>query len=119
VRQYLLRGEAELRRAAALVLALNPEKVWRLEIKQHVARRTISQNKLYFAILTEIANETGSSVEEMHEAMKRKFLPTTVVTVGDEEIPVTARSSKLAKDAFSEYVEKVIAFAATELAIRI
>ena len=119
MRQYLARSEADLRKIAALVLSLNPQKPWRVEVKQHQEKRTLSQNKLYFAVLTEMANETGHTKEEMHEAMKRKFLPTTVITLADEEIPVTAQSSKLAKDEFSKYVEKVIAFASSDLGIMV
>ena len=80
-------------------------------------RRTLSQNKRYWAAVTELARETGHSKDEMHEAMKRKFLETVIVNLGDEEIPVTASSAKLGKEIFSEYMEQVIAFAATEFGI--
>lgn len=112
-------GEASLRKVAGIILGLNPKVEWRIDIHRYQPRRTISQNKLYFAVLTAMAEETGSTKEEMHEAMKRKLLPTKILELGDEEIPVTASTAKMEKRAFSEYVEKVIAFAATELGIQV
>ena len=117
MRAYVARGPAQLQKAADVIRSLNPEKVWQVEIGLYQEKRTLSQNKLYFAVITEMARETGHSKAEMHAAMKRKFLPPAIVTVADEEIIVPAESSKLGKQKFSEYVEQVIAFAVSELGL--
>lgn len=113
----IARSRLQLEKAAHTVAQLNPEKQWRIEITRHQERRTLSQNKRYWAAITELARETGHSKDEMHEAMKRKFLEPVIVNLGDEEIPVTASSAKLGKQIFSEFMEQVIAFAASEFGI--
>ena len=114
---WIAKSRVHLEKAAESVARLNPEKHWRIEVVRHQERRSLSQNKRYWAAITELARETGHSKDEMHEAMKRKFLEPVIVNLGDEEIPVTASSAKLGKQIFSEFMEQVIAFAATEFGI--
>ena len=109
-------GAASLRKVADVIAALNPKVEWRIDIRRHIARRTLSQNKLYFAILTEMANETGHTKEELHEIMKKKFLEPKVVDLVGEEYPVWSSSDK-DKAVFAEFVDRVIVFAAQELGI--
>ena len=108
-----------MQKVASIIAALNPKVEWRIDIRRHVGRRTLSQNKLYFAVLTEMANETGHTKDEMHDAMKTKFLPQQVIELAGEEVYIPGSSAKLDKAMFAEYVEKVIAFAATELGIQV
>jgi len=119
VTQKVAYGEASLQKVASIIAALNPKVEWRIDIRRHVGRRSLSQNKLYFAVLTEMANETGHTKDEMHDAMKTKFLPQQVVSVAGEDVYIPASSAKLDKMAFAEYVDKVIAFAASELGIQV
>lgn len=119
MKQYVVQGQPQLQRVADLIRSLSPDKPWSIEVKRHQERRTLSQNKLYFAILTEIERETGNDKEAIHEAMKKKFLPPQTVTLGDEEVMVPGSSAKCGKQAFSEFVEKVCAFAATELGLTV
>ncbi len=117
MRRYIAIGTQQLQRAADTIRALNPKRPWRIEITQHQAKRTLSQNKLYFSILTEMANETGYTKDEMHDIMKTKLLPPQVVSLADEEITIPATTTTLGKKEFSDYVDRVCAFAATELGI--
>ena len=110
-------GAASLRKVGEIVAGLNPKFAWRIEIARHQERRTLSQNKRYWAAVMELANETGYSKDEMHEALKRKFLPPVMVELGAEMIEVPASSAKLGRQVFSDYMERVIAFAATEFGI--
>jgi hypothetical protein len=119
VTQKVAYGEASLQKVASIIAALNPKVEWRIDIRRHIGRRTVSQNKLYFAVLTEMANETGHTKDEMHDAMKTKFLPQQVVNLGGEEVYIPSSSAKLDKATFTEYVEKVMAFAASELGIQV
>ena len=118
MRQMVARGRQQLESAARLIAGLSPEKPWRIEVARHRERRTLSQNKRYWVAVTELANETGHSKDEMHEALKLKFLPPVMVQVGDDEvIAVPASSAKLDRKIFADYMERVIAFAATEFGI--
>lgn len=111
------RGADELERAAAVVRGLNPARQWRITIAQHRERRSPEQNALLWAIYGEIAKETGNDAEDIHEAMKFRFLPPIQIEIGGEAIPVPPSSRKLDTHQFSQFVEQVQAFAASELGI--
>lgn len=117
MRTLLPRGPVELDRAANVIRGLNPTKPWRITIAQYHEKRSPEQNRLLWAIYTEIAKETGNDPEMIHEAMKARFLPPVSVRLGDDEISVTGSSAKLDTMEFSQFVEKVTAFAASELGI--
>ncbi len=119
MRKYVANGVAQLQKVADMVRGLNPKRPWRIEITQHQAKRTVSQNKLYWAVIMEMADETGYAKDEMHEAMKMKFLPPSVITVAENEIVIPASTTLLGKKDFAGYVDKVIAFAAMEMGITV
>ena len=104
---------------AAVILALNPDKAWRVELTQHQERRTVSQNKLLWSIYTEIASETGHTAEEIHEFCKAKFLPRRIVSFDGEDTEIVGSTAILDKPAFSEYVERVASWAAQEFGITV
>ena len=117
MRQFITRSEANLRSVAALLLGLNPSKAWRVEIAQHQERRTVSQNKLLWAIYTEIASETGHTSDEIHEFCKVKFLPKRIVSFDGVDTEITGSTALLDKPAFTEYVERVTAWASSEFGV--
>jgi hypothetical protein len=117
MRTFVCRGPDQLAAAAKAVAGLNPDKPWRIVIAPYRARRSHEQNALLWAIYGEIARETGNDTETIHEAMKARFLDPVVVKLGDEPISVTGSSRKLDVKEFSEFVERVQAFAASELGI--
>lgn len=114
---YVLRGKHQLESAATFIVGLAPDRPWRLEVVQHRAKRSPEQNKLLWAIYTRMAEGTGHTAEEIHEAMKVKFLPPQFIQIGDESVKVPASSSRLDTKQFSDFVEQVQMFAATELGI--
>lgn len=112
-----VRKPADLERAAQMIATLPPNKKWQIEVKEWRGKRTNAQNRLLWVIYTAIAKATGHTPEEVHEAMKAKFLPPRVIELAGE--PVTIPPSTTATDVpeFSEYVERVVSFAATELGV--
>lgn len=112
MKTYLCRGASQLQQMADVIRALGPQEPWEVEVRPYKVKRTGAQNKLLWAIYTEIAAETGHTPEEIHEAMKAKFLPRRVVTVGNEELVVLGSSAKLDVKEFSDFVEQVQMFAA-------
>ena len=73
--------------------------------------RTLSQNRYYFGVVVAIlAEEFGYEIEEMHEALKWKFLrkheDTALVTVGS--------TAKLSIGEFCDYIDTVTRWAAQE-----
>ena len=115
--QYVARGQQQLRDLAKLVFGLSPDKPWRVEITPHRAKRSGEQNKLLWALYTEIAKGTGHTAEEIHEALKIKLLPRRQITVGDQVLVIPGSTTKLDTSEFSDYVERVQAWAATECGI--
>lgn len=119
MRKHLAHGQGQLQRVADVVRNLNPAKPWRIEITQHQAKRTVPQNKLLWCIYTEIANETGHTSEEIHEYCKAKFLPRRIVSFDGVDTEVVGSTALLEKPAFSEYVERVASWAATDFGITV
>jgi hypothetical protein len=111
------RGSVELTRAADVIRGLTPDKPWRILLVPYRAKRSPEQNNLLWALYTQMAEGTGHTAEELHEAMKRKFLPPKHIQVGEEVIAVPGSTAGLDVREFSEYVERVQEFAASELGV--
>lgn len=83
--------------------------------------RTLLQNNYLWGVVYEyIANDTGLDVEEIHEEMKERFLPRFFEK--DEagvERPLEKSTTRLSTKEFTVYIEKVRAWAGTELGINI
>ena len=82
-----------------------------LTIRKERHLRSLSQNKYYWGVIIEILSDNfGYDKEEMHEALKFKFLKkyndTDLVTVGS--------TSKLSTAEFTKYIDEIIRWASTE-----
>lgn len=117
MRQIVARNAGELARAADVVRGLTPQKPWRITLSPYRAKRSHEQNALLWAIYTEMCKGTGHTPEELHEAMKKKFLPPRFIEVGDESIPVVGSTAGMDIQEFSNFLEQVQAFAAAELGV--
>ena len=83
------------------------------------AKRSHAQNAYLWHVYTVIATHTGHSTEEIHQAMKYRFLPRHFVTVDGQESPVTKSTTRLTVAEFSDYVRRVESFAQQELGIEL
>lgn len=72
--------------------------------------RNNEQNAMLWAILNQIALDTGNDVEELHEFFKNKFLSKTVEYEKLWEQKVVWSTTRLTTKQFSEYIEKIILF---------
>lgn len=90
--------------------------------------RSIQQNKFYWAILNVIANQANVggqrwSADAWHELFKRQFLPRKVkkTKVAGKKRPVVSvtlgSTTELSIKRMGEYLEKLIAFAVTDLGV--
>jgi len=82
-----------------------------LTIRKERHTRSLSQNKYYWGVIIQILSDYfGYDKEEMHEALKFKFLKrhedTDLVTVGS--------TAKLSTAGFTEYIDDIIRWASTE-----
>lgn len=89
---------------------LDTSKDWKITIEEWSCSRTISQNKMYWDLLTEIGKYLGYSSEEMHSLMAYKYL-SYKSNVMDKEITVIPSTTKLNVKEFSNYISQVKSFA--------
>lgn len=117
LRAVIMRNDDDKSRVIAWLQRLQIIKPLQLTIERYVARRRSTQNRLYFAWLKLIADETGHSSEELHHFFKMKFLPRIVVTIGDVEDEVPSSSAKLSTSDFSEYLNRIDEFVGSNLGL--
>lgn len=83
-------------------------------VKKARRTRSLAQNNYYFGvILTLISEHTGHSVEELHEIMKRLFLPPKIVEYRGKQIKMPSTTTATNTLEFHEFVERVRAEAAS------
>ena len=99
-----------------IYLAILEGNRFQLEIHREKHARTLSQNAYYWGVIIELLGQHfGYEPDEMHEALKFKFLrkheDSDLVTVGS--------TAKLDTVQFSEYIEKIMEWASKEYGIYI
>ena len=92
--------------------SLDPTKFYDVSIKEHKDSRSIQQNKMYWALITELGSFLGYGSEEMHAMMAYKYLSYKNELLGDEVVVVPS-TTKLNIKQFAEYYDKVCQFAYT------
>ena len=115
-------GKGAHRQIIDAVFALDPDKAWNIEIKPHRKRRTLSQNRMLWAWLNEIADivgpATGYYADELHEIFKQNFLEPTKIEV--EGLQANYRSTtKLDTKEMAEYCDRIYNWAQETLSIEL
>jgi len=113
-RLFILRTDAIRAAATAFVgdLALSDPPL-EVVVRRHQDKRSRDQNALYWSWLHVIGDDLGYSAEEVHEALKMKFLPMRPVMLDrlDQTVVVTSSTAKLPVAEFAAYMDKVSAWA--------
>ena len=117
MQRHEIRTDEDRQRVASAVRDLPPGN-WAVEVKRLQNRRTLDQNALYWRWLHIIASETGHDAEEVHEAMKRKFIAPAYGEVFGEFVDRRTTTDQTT-GSMAEYLERVRAFAATDLGIHL
>ena len=113
----IIHNESDKGRVISHIKALNVDKPWSVDIKLYRKNRSVAQNKLYWKWITCIGDEIGYERDELHAIMADKFLPDEIVEYGGKQIKKDKSTSRLNTKEFTEYLEKIDRFAATELGI--
>ena len=80
--------------------------------------RSLPQNRLYWLKVACIADETGADKEQIHDELKKMYLPRkSVRTMYRNFIEVPLSTTELSTKQFTDYLEKIDAFASSELSI--
>lgn len=91
-----------------------------LKLSKPQSVRSLNANAFYWGVvISEIAQHTGHSAEEIHLAVKDLFLPRKFLKLGTREVEVRKTTTDLSPTEFSAYVEQVRAWAAQELGLTI
>ena len=82
-----------------------------LTIRKERHTRSLRQNKYYWGVIIEILSDNfGYEKEEMHEALKFKFLKKH----GDTDLVTVGSTAKFSTAKFTEYIDEIIRWASTE-----
>ena len=88
---------------------------YKLSLKRSTKARSNQQNRYYWGVIIKmISEETGMFPDETHDALKWKFLRKSA-----GRFETVHSTTRLSTNEFSEYIDKVIAFASTDLNMRI
>lgn len=88
-------------------------------IERPKKKRSINQNRYYWAVLGLISQETGNEADDLHDYFKTRFIPGSLVTFKEtgEQSQVVGKSSALDTFDFGQYLDQIRAFAIQELNI--
>ena len=90
---------------------------YRITIKKYKKQRTEPQNRYYFGVVVDIlAKELGYTKDEMHDALRDKFLK---VATDIPDLFVILSTTSLNTEEFNQYIEEIKRWAATDLSIYI
>jgi hypothetical protein len=85
-------------------------------VRRRKARRTLRQNAYYWGVVVAIlAEHLGYQQDEMHDALKYKFLRTEADAI--EGLPRVRSSADLNTAEFNAYVENVVTWAGAEFGV--
>ena len=122
---FFLREERHLQALLAFLAAnwramAQAGKPLAVEIKPEKSKRSLDQNRLYWALLHQVEDQAWVegrqySSKVWHECAKRRFLGLVDLPGGGHMAISTAT---LSTKEFSEYVEEVSAWATTELGVQ-
>ncbi len=93
------------------------EKQRDVSITLHRIKRTVSQNRLYRLWLSSIADETGNSTEDLHEAFKVMLLGTKQFMIGEISASTSISTTSLDTKQFTSFLERLEAWVTAELGI--
>lgn len=106
------------RQAIIDYLSRLPEgKAFEVSVRLHKEKRSNPQNALYHSWLNIICKETKNDHETVHKALAKMFLGVDVCEFGGQKIAKIKSTTTLNTEEFTEYLNNVEAFAATELGI--
>jgi len=114
----IIDSEAKRDRAAKIVSQLPYEPPLLLTVDKFRARRTLTQNARYWALLQKVAEHTGHSSDEIHEVALCRFHGYEEHKIGGitRQVP-TERSSTKDTKAFAQYMEATEAWIIQEFGV--
>lgn len=116
-RLFIVDSPQKAQRVAGLIGKLPPEQVWDVVVRPHEKRRSDDANRRLWALHKAASEETGHSVDELHEMACWRFLPRRTVELFGEKVEIRGQSSKLSVKDFRTFMDQVESFYITELGV--
>jgi len=95
---------------------VKPGLKWKVTIERQKDIRTLSQNAFSWMVYGVVADHTGHTADEIHEDFAERFAAPVYSTVLGRE-KVTHPTKGLHVDVMSKYIDRICAFAASDLGI--
>jgi beta-glucosidase/6-phospho-beta-glucosidase/beta-galactosidase len=111
---FVIKKPADREKVIAYLTRLPDRELgYKIDIQSIRHSRSIPQNKYYWKIIVNmLGDELGYSPEEMHDALRIKFL-----TIHSESLPTVQSTTKLTTKEFEEYTSKIREWASLELGV--
>ena len=113
----LIDSEAKRDRAVKWLSKIPVDEVLELTLKPYSPTRSEVANRRYFAIVQKIADHTGHDKDELHSALKARFLGVATVELDGKTVEVPRSSAKLKSKEFAEFSERCEAWMVETLGI--
>ncbi len=110
MKNFILRDNYIKERALDYISGLPPEILFEVDVYEHTDKRTSQQNKLYWAILNELAEVSRHSSDVWHEYFKITFIGVDERVVNGKEIRYGISTTSLSTTDFADYVTRVTVF---------
>lgn len=78
-----------------------------LKIDTQTSKRTLNQNRFYWAYLSIIEDETGENANDLHELFKKKFIMPEFKRVLGEEVVCIPTTTEMDTIEFTNYITKI------------
>lgn len=112
--------DTHTRKAVVSYIEQLPEgKAFEVTVTKKRERRTLDQNRLYWLWLAAIAEDCGHTVEELATYFKAQYLGHRHALVFRQPIEMEVSTTTLTKEEMTSYLERIQAFAASELGLRL
>lgn len=98
-------------------LPFDKGQTYEVSYKRKIRKRSVPQNRLYWLWLACIAEHIGSDKDYVHRAFVEKYLVYDEIEILGVKIPKIPSTTTLSTQTFTEYIEKIRIYAATELGL--
>jgi len=78
---------------------------YEVNIKEHKPKKTAEQEAFFHVLCRKLSKFTGYTEPEVKDLVKREILGTKEIVIGGATQTITASSSKLPKDEYSDLIE--------------
>ena len=114
---YRIKNNVDKLNVIGIIDKLSEKKRWEIDISVMREKRSYSQNSTYWMWLSCVEDETGNDKNDLHDHFRHVYLPSRTITILGQESQKTLSTTELSTLQFSDYMEKIRIFCATELGI--